>query len=133
MKDVKVLAWIREELEHLDPDLIGRETDDGYRTGVVLLAAEWVTGTDIEDLTKFTGYPRDFVAAISVRMHKSGLWEEGDLVHSDHWFRGNCYSTTAFWVDVLVGLGMVIAEPVANGDFRYRAVDEECERSAHLM
>jgi hypothetical protein len=133
MRDVKVLKWIKEELERLDPDLRGKEIDDGYRTGVVLLAAVWVTGTDIEELTDFTGYPRDLITGISVRMHKSGLWEEGDLVHSDHWFHGNYYSTTAFWADVLVGLGMAAAEPDGNGDFRYWVADEKCERPAHLM
>jgi hypothetical protein len=132
MNDVTVLKWINEELERLDPSLLGQETDEGYRAGIVLLAAVWVTGSDIEELTEFTGYPRDFIASISVRMHKSGLWE-GDSVHSDHWLQGNCYVSTAFWADVLVGLGMVVAEPAGTGDFRYWAVDEEYKRPAQLM
>jgi len=115
---------IRKELERLDPALQGQETEDDYRAGVVLLSAVWVTGTDIDRLRMFTGYDRDFVAAISRKMHKSGLWEDGDLVHSDRWCHEDSYSSAVFWADVLVGLGMLCARPVGNGDFCYWAVDQ---------
>jgi hypothetical protein len=75
MRDMKVVRLVRKEVERLDPALQGRETVDDYRAGVVLLAAVWVTGTDINRLIAFTGYDRDFVGAISLRMHKAGLWE----------------------------------------------------------
>jgi hypothetical protein len=57
MRDMKVVQLIRKELERLDPALQGKETEDDYRAGVVLLAAVWVTGTDIDKLTMFTGTP----------------------------------------------------------------------------
>jgi hypothetical protein len=122
MNKMKALELIRKELERLDPALKGQETEDDYRAGVVLLAAVWATGTDIDKLILFTGYNRNFVAAISLRMHKSGLWNEG-VAHSDHWFHENCYSSAVFWADVLVGLGKVFAKPDGCGDFRYWAVD----------
>ena len=51
---MKALEWIKEELERLDPDLRGKETDGGYRAGVVLLTAMSVLGTDIEELTELS-------------------------------------------------------------------------------
>jgi hypothetical protein len=125
MRDMKALQLIRREVEHLDPTLQGKEAEDDYRAGVVLLAAVWVTGADIDKLTMFTGYARDFVAAISLRMHKAGLWEEGGFVHSDHWFDENGHYSVAFWIDVLVGSGLLFAKPDGDGSFWYQAVDQE--------
>jgi hypothetical protein len=125
MRDMKVVRLVRKEVERLDPALQGKETEDDYRAGVVLLAAVWVTGTDINKLIAFTGYDRDFVGAISLRMHKAGLWEEGDFVHSDHWFDENGDYSVDFWVDVLVGLGLLFAKPDGNGSFWYQAVDHD--------
>jgi hypothetical protein len=125
-------ALMKDELERLDQALQGHDTDDDYRTGVVLLAAVWVTGADIEQLTAFTGYDPNFVAAISLRMLQSGLWEESGLVHSDHWFHEDCYSNAVFWCDVLVGLGLLSAKPVGGSDFCYWAVDHN-EAAPRLM
>jgi hypothetical protein len=50
MRDMKIVQLIWREVERLDPALEGNETEDDYRTGVVLLAAVWVTGTDIDKL-----------------------------------------------------------------------------------
>ena len=105
MRDITAFELIKKELERLDRELQGQETEDDYRAGVVLLTAVWITGTDIEKLRMFTGYDRDFLTAISRRMHKSGLWEEGNLVHSDHRCHEDSYSSAVFWTDVLVGLG----------------------------
>jgi len=133
MNEMKALELIRKELERLDPTLKGQETDDDYRAGVVLLAAVWIAGTDIEQLTVFTGYDRNFVAAISLRMQKSGLWKEDDIVHSDHWFHENCYSSAVFWADVLVALGKLAAKPDGRGDFCYWAVDHDGTAPGLLM
>lgn len=65
MNSNETFVLVKEELERLDPALRGHETEDDYRVGVVLLAAYWVTGSDIDDLTIFTGYDRDFIAQIS--------------------------------------------------------------------
>jgi hypothetical protein len=60
MNATRAFALIKTELERLDPALQGNEIDDDYRAGVVLLAAVWVTGADIEELATFTGYDPDF-------------------------------------------------------------------------
>jgi hypothetical protein len=133
MRDMKVVRLVRKEVERLDPALQGRETVDDYRAGVVLLAAVWVTGTDINRLIAFTGYDRDFVGAISLRMHKAGLWEEGEFVHSDHWFDENGDYSVGYWVDVLVGLGLLFAKPDGNGSFWYQAVCHDGTAPGLLM
>jgi hypothetical protein len=133
MRDMKIVQLIRREVERLDPALQGKETEDDYRAGVVLLAAVWVTGTDINKLIMFTGYARDFVAAISLRMHQAGLWEEGGFVHSDHWFDENGDYSVDFWTDVLVGLGLLFAKPDGNGSFWYQAVEQGWDTTTHLM
>jgi hypothetical protein len=116
---------VKKELVRLDPALRGHETEGDYRAGVVLLAVYWVTGSDIDDLTIFTGYERDFIAQICLRMRKAELWEESSFVHADHWFRNDCYSPANFWADVLVGLGMLFAKPLASGDFCYWSVEQD--------
>jgi hypothetical protein len=133
MNATDALVLVRKELERLDPALEGHDTEDDYRAGVVLLAAMWVTGPDIDDLTTFTGYDRTFIAQISLRMRKAGLWEESTLVHSDHWFHNRCYSSANFWADVLVGLGMLLAKPIANGDFCYWSVEQDGTAAGLLM
>jgi hypothetical protein len=134
MRDTKISRLIRAELERLDPAFVGSETEDNYRAGVVLLAAVWVTGTDIDEVIQITAYDRDFVAAISQRMHRAGLWEEGGFVHSDHWFDENgYYSSVAFWVDLLVGLGKLLAKPDGNGSFWYQTAEQAWDTTTHLM
>jgi hypothetical protein len=115
------LALIKKELTVLDPTSQPDDGDGGYQTAVILLAAEFVTGTDVQQLTKFTGYSKDFVAAVCSRMQKSGLWEESGTIHSDHWYQGDAYRVPCFWADVLVGMGLLIAEWREDSGFLYRA------------
>lgn len=123
ISDAEALALIKTELKGLDPALEENDSDDIYRTGVLLLAAHWTTGADLEALIRFTGYTRAFVANVYSRMLKAGLWEENGIVHTEHWKQDNFYLTAVFWADVLVGSGEVIAEPTGNSEFRYRRAD----------
>ncbi len=113
-----LLEEIKAEIEKLEPDLKGKEDDLDYRTAVVLLAALAV-GPSVDRLVEFTGYSRDFIAGISLRMHASGLWE-GRGVHVSHWFQGDLFSSAPFWADVLVAQGLVEARRAANGELQYR-------------
>ena len=122
MEHEESLAVIKQELERLDPNMHEDENDVGYRTGVLLLAAVFVTGADVEALTEFTGYSQDFVFTVSSRLRKYGIWDERGIVRSDHWFSGGSYNKAVFWADVLVGMGLVIAEPLENSQFRYRTI-----------
>ncbi len=79
------LGIIEEEVRRLNRDFADPEDDGTYRTSVVLLSAALGGSSDVDDLAEFTGYPRDFIATISHRMHVAGLWKDGD-VHDDHWW-----------------------------------------------
>jgi len=124
MADKATLTLIKRQIERLDPALQRNENDDGYRVAVLLLAAVRVTGSEIEKLTEFTGYPREFVARVSERMRNSGVWDVSGTAHSDHWFQGDTPTTGAFWADVLVGMGLARAELLANFEVRYWAITE---------
>lgn len=102
--------------------LISPETDlasVSFLTAVVLVSATQI-GTDIGDLVEFTGYPAEFIASISRRMHKAGLWDESGYVGSEHWFLPEGYLVVPFILDSFVAEGMCEAEPIGNGDYRYR-------------
>ncbi len=113
------LEAVKEEVERLGPSVRGAEDDSSYRTAVVLLSAALVEGPDINGLAAFTGYSRDFIAAIALRMRVSGLWED-DFVNAQHWYRDDSYNPAGFWVDVLVAEGLVLAQRLENGQFIYR-------------
>ena len=118
--DLKV---IEEEVRRLTRDFADPEDAGTYRTSVVLLSAALGVGTDIDDLAEFTGYPRDFIATISYRMHSAGLWEDG-VVHDEHWWVDDQLEKiqlVAFWMDVLVAEGCLVAKRMGDGKFRYRA------------
>jgi len=57
-------------------------------------------------------------------MHAAGLWEDGD-VHDDHWWvddRLEEIQPVAFWMDVLVAKGHLVAKRKGHGKFEYWAV-----------
>lgn len=110
------LDVIKQEIRNLDPEL--KEHDRGFRIAVVLMAAAFVTGPDVERLSDFTGYA-GLVADISKRMHQARLWESG-VVRSDHWFDGDKW-TPAFWADVLVAEGSIVTRCREDGQREYRA------------
>ena len=109
----------------MNRDFSDPKDEDTFQTSVVVLAAALGKSTDVNDLTEFTGYPRDFIAASSERMHVAGLWEDGH-VHDEHWWvddRFEKIQLVAFWMDVLVAKGCVVALRMADGQFRYRAAE----------
>lgn len=121
MQDAHKLTLIKRQLERRHPEMKGNENDKTYRTAVLLLAAVYISGANVDNLTHFTGYPRDFVAAVFERVCESGLWHESGQTHSDHWFQGDSGSTATFCADVLVGEGLAVAEPIKESGFRYWA------------
>ena len=56
-------------------------------------------------------------------MLKAGLWNKSEYP-TEHWLieQENLYKTAAFWADVLVAEGVLEAEPIGNGHYRYRAI-----------
>ena len=101
------LQVVKETLLEIDPSLVGNEVSASYHTAVVVLSA-LTCGPDVVRLAKFTKLPREFIATIHQRMIRAGIWTELE-VFSDHWHVApRVINPTAFWLDVLVGLGLVV-------------------------
>jgi hypothetical protein len=74
----------------------------------VLLASAFFVGPDIDRLVSFTGYSRNFIAEISVRMHDSGLWADGEVCVG-HWFDNEFkWTETGFFQDWHVASGLTV-------------------------
>jgi hypothetical protein len=113
------LQFIKETLLELDPTWEGSEPAESYQTALVLVSA-LVCGSDTEGLAGFTQLPRTFVETIRHRMIRAELWTESDVFYA-HWFgEGNLVCTTAVWLDVLIGQGLVVRKWDEDaGDYRY--------------
>lgn len=109
------LEVITDEVRRLDLEL--DPSDSGFQLAVILMAAAFVTGPDIERIASFTGHPRQMVADVSRRMHEAGLWEKG-VVKSDYWFQGDKW-TAGLWCDTLVAEGRMKSRCNENGQREY--------------
>ena len=74
--DEEKRKFLEDTAEEFYPRPKGDEDDSDYRTAVVLFAA-MVEGTKVSRLTALTGYPKEFIAAISLNMWKAGLMGRG--------------------------------------------------------
>lgn len=112
----QALQAIKDELHRLT---LKDQDDPSFKTDVVLVAAAFGVGPDIEGLVAFTGYSRNFVSDISCRMHDSGLWSNSE-VSFDHWFQGEYDWTFSLALDSLVGEGHMVARSCHQGwDYEY--------------
>lgn len=119
------LLTIEEEVRRLNRDFSDPNDEDTFRTSVVVITAALGKSTDVNDLAELTGYPREFIAAITERMHVARLWEEGH-VHDKHWWVDDLFEQiqlVGFWMDVPVAKGCVVAMQMADGQFRYRTAE----------
>ena len=118
--DEEKRKFLKEAVEDLWPGSKGNEDDWHDRTAVVLFAA-MVGGTKVASLADLTGYPEEFISAISLNMREAGLWEE-DGVCYEHWFEGDFIKPVAICCDVMVAQGRLIRKRHDDGEFRYQAV-----------
>ena len=121
-KKIPRLDAVIEAVKDLDPNLDPDRDEAVFSTAVVLVAAVTRIGTDVAALANFTGYTREFIAGISDRMHRAGMWDEHGYPAARHWFAPD--SVGVFWADVLVALGWAEALPDGGGEFAYRAIVE---------
>jgi hypothetical protein len=98
----------------------GDEDDSVYRTAVVLFAA-MVEETKVSRLTALTGFPKEFIAAISLNRWKAGLWVENGVCY-ENWFEGDLIRPVGILLDVMVAQGQLIGLRQESGEFRYKAV-----------
>lgn len=116
------LDEVKAEIEVLDPSVRGQDGTDPY--AVIVFSAFYVTGPCAEELARFTGYADSFVSEVADRMFEAGLWEKPDIVHGDHWRRGDQHIPELFWADVLVAQGLLGAKR-EHGTFRRWVIDKK--------
>jgi hypothetical protein len=117
--DEEKRKFLEEAVEDVFPGSKGEEDATGYyRTAVVLFAA-MMEGTNVTRLTDLTGYPKEFIAAISLNMREAELWVE-DEVCNEHWFEGDLAKPQSICCDVLVAEGKLIRRRRNDGEFVYR-------------
>ena len=102
----KTLDEMEDEAKRASPFMAQDEQESQFVR--VLLAAAFFVGPNIDRLVSFTGYSRNFIAEISVRMHDSGLWADGDVCVR-HWFDDE-FEWTEFGLrqDCLVASGYMV-------------------------
>ena len=119
--DEEKRKFIEESVEEdFCPRPKGDADDSDYRTAVVLFAV-MVEGTKVSRLTALTGYPKEFIAAISLNMWKAGPWVE-DGVCYENWFEGDLIRPVGIWCAVMVAQDQLVGVRQESGEFRYKAV-----------
>jgi len=108
------LPPFEELVEALKEDFPTQE-DDGYFISAAILVSSTMIGPDPEKITEYTGFEPEVVQEIAQRYQENGIWTDDGLVcvSWDALFDPNSAesdleeATTAFIMDVLVGLGFL--------------------------
>jgi hypothetical protein len=116
-----LLEHVKIGIRELDPELDPESPE--FRTAVILMAAAYLVGPDVDLLVQFTGYPMSVVSDIAHRMRANGLWSDVQA-RTEGWFEGDKV-TGVFWLDCLVADGEVYVERAANGEELYCLFDPE--------
>jgi hypothetical protein len=83
---------------------------------VVMAALE--VGANVDRLIERTGYKRDFIESISLRMRKAGLWD-GELADDREWSNQSLEPLLGIFSHGLVAQGAVNRMPNPNGGCTY--------------
>ncbi len=102
------LKEIKKEVHHLDKTLKD-EDDNDFKVAVVLLSSA-IMGPNIKRLSKFTRYPRRWIAPLSRNMRKNKLWGKG-VIYND-WFNKN--GGIEFFLHCAVAQGLVECKEAPN-------------------
>jgi len=84
---------------------------------VVVLSALDV-GADVDRLVERTGYSREFIESISVRMREAGIWI-GELVDDREWRNKDEELMSDIFRHALVAQGTLVREPNEDGGCTY--------------
>jgi len=90
---------------------------------VVVFSAALLRSTNVATLCAFTGYGRQYVAAIAENMANNGLWQ-GDEYTASGWLRDGCLDEDEFGRQIDVALGMLWYSREAAASGRRRDVLE---------
>ena len=85
---------------------------------MLILISTLEVGANVARLVEHTGYPREFIEAISLRMRKGGLWI-GEWVDNMGWWDKEGNLTSEFYAQTQVAKGRLLREWTEDGRFRY--------------
>jgi len=85
---------------------------------MLILISALEVGANVERLVEHTGYPREFIDAISLRMRNAGLWF-GEWVDDIGWWDPKGELTSEFYAQTQVACGRLLREWTEDGRFRY--------------
>src|SRR3974377_2065228 len=103
MREMKsALTVIKKFLDDRYPD--GGTHDPMFGVMVVLFSAALLHITNVDALSKFTGYEREFVDAIACNMINNGLWGE-DQYKASEWLREGNLNDQDFWNQIEAACG----------------------------
>lgn len=101
MKNDKALRQVIKEVKALDSNL--KEEDETFKVAVIVMSS-CIVGPNIQRLSKFTKYPRHYIAPLAKRLRKNGVWVKGKI--RCEWFEEEA-GGIAFWLDVGVAQGLI--------------------------
>jgi len=85
---------------------------------MLILFSALEVGADVDRLVERTGYSRELIEAISVRMRKAGLWI-GKWVDDTVWWDPKGDLTSDFYAHAQIAQGLLLREWTKDGRFRY--------------
>ena len=85
---------------------------------MLILIAAFEVGTDVDQIVEYTGYPREFIEAVSQRMRSADLWM-GELVDYFGWFDQEENLTAESYAHALIAKGDLVRDWPRNGRYRY--------------
>ena len=85
---------------------------------LLILLASLEVGADVDRIVEYTGYPREFIEAVSQRMRAADLWM-GELVDYFGWFDQEENLTAESYAHALIAKGDLVRGWPRNDRYRY--------------
>jgi hypothetical protein len=114
------LSELKAVLRHSGPAL--DEGSEEFQAALVLLAALFRGNKDLLALSQFTGVPLERIEEYGARLREAGIWLDDNMTCCC-WGEPDGKGDIAFWLDVLIALGLV----KKLGDDKYTAAGSASE------
>lgn len=114
-QELKLRKSILEMLHKSEPNM--PESDESFKTAVVVLWVSNVGASDIEKLIRLSTYDHGFVTKTLQNMANCGLWKHGRICHSG-WFDKKT-GGLSFWLDIACVCGLLERSPANRHHCRH--------------
>jgi hypothetical protein len=112
-RNAELLRSLKQSIEDLEDG-----NDKVISKCLLILLAAVEVGADVDRIVEYTGYPREFIEAVSQRMRAADLWM-GELVDDlGLWDQENNLSSE-FYFHALIAKGELVRDWPRNGRYRY--------------